>query len=247
MVEEPTDMLRITVLFSLLPLLATCSETAESEIPQPRFAATGKSGGLIIVELFQSQGCSSCPPANAALNAIADQPNIIALSFAVTYWDRLGWKDSFANPVFTDRQYAYSAALGNKGVYTPQVVLNGARDIVGNGKGELAAAIAKTSPLSDALPISADGKNVSVGAGKGKGTVWLVRYDPRSQQVAVKTGENAGRTLPHKNIVRQLAKLGSWSGTAASYALPPRAHAGLKTVILVHSGNAGPILAAKSL
>jgi hypothetical protein len=240
-------MLRITALLSLLPLLATCSETAESEIPQPRLAATGTSDAPIIVELFQSQGCSSCPPANTALNAIADQPNVIALSFAVTYWDRLGWKDSFASPAFTDRQYAYSAALGNKGVYTPQVVLNGARDIVGNGQGELAAAVAKTRPLSNALPITADGKSVSVGAGKGKGTVWLVRYDPRSQQVVVKTGENAGRTLPHKNVVRQLAKLGSWSGTAADYALPGAPQAGLKTVILVHSGNIGPILAAKRL
>jgi hypothetical protein len=240
-------MLRITALLALFPLLATCSDAAESEAPQQRLAATGKVDGPIIVELFQSQGCSSCPPANIALNAIADQPNVIALSFAVTYWDRLGWKDSFASQAFTERQYAYSAALGNKGVYTPQVVLNGARDIVGNGKGELAAAIAKTSPVSNALRITADGKSVSVGDGKGKGTVWLVRYDPRSQQVAVKTGENAGRNLPHSNIVRQLAKLGSWSGTAANYVLPGSPYAGLRTVILVHSGKAGPILAAKKL
>lgn len=239
--------LRMLPLLSLLPLTATCSEPAESEVPQPRFASTATAVAPVIVELFQSQGCSSCPPANAALNAIADQPNVIALSFAVTYWDRLGWKDSFASQAFTDRQYAYSTSLGNRGVYTPQVVLNGARDIVGNGKGELAGAVAKTRPIANATAISANGKAISVAAGKSAGTVWMVRYDPRSQQVAIRTGENAGRTLPHKNIVRQLAKLGRWDGAAASYELPAANFSGLKTVILIQSGGTGAVIAAKKL
>jgi hypothetical protein len=238
-------MLRITLCLGLLPLLATCNDAAEGEIPKTQFVKEASTDKAIVVELFQSQGCSSCPPANAALNAIADRPDVIALSFAVTYWDRLGWKDSFATPAYTQRQYDYSSALRNDGVYTPQVVLNGARDIVGNGKGELADAVAKTSPVANAMSITLNASTVSLGAGKGSGTVWLVRYDPRNQQVVVKTGENAGRTLPHKNIVRQLAKLGSWNGSVTRFDLPAASVSGLKTVILVQNGKVGSILAAK--
>ena len=86
---------------------------------------------LTVVELYQSQGCSSCPPAIANINAIADRPDILALTFAVTYWDQLGWKDTFASPGFTARQYDYAHGLGHGGVYTPQVVINGRADLVG--------------------------------------------------------------------------------------------------------------------
>lgn len=235
-------MKRYLNLIAFLPLLATCG----SEAAQPKPAAKPSANTPVVVELFQSQGCSSCPPANAALNQLADRSDVIALSYAVTYWDRLGWKDSFAQPAFTDRQHAYAKALGNDGVWTPQVVLNGARDIVGNGKGELAGAVAATAPVTAATAISSDGKNVALGAGKGSGTVWLVRYDPRSQEVAIRAGENGGRTLPHKNIVRQLVRLGKWQGKAVSFALPT-VKPGLRTVVLVQQGEFGKIIAAKLL
>ena len=95
----------------------------------------------MVVELFQSQGCSSCPPANANVIALADRPDVLALSFGVTYWDDLGWKDTFATPQYTARQWDYARALRPRNVATPQVVINGRRDVVGNDRGELEPAI----------------------------------------------------------------------------------------------------------
>jgi hypothetical protein len=241
-------------MLSLAPLLlASCNNSAtgaptKTQAKTERTAQrTTEKPGTVVVELFQSQGCSSCPPANAALNAIADRGDVIALSYAVTYWDRLGWKDRFADPAFTQRQYDYKAALKANSVYTPQVVLNGTRAIVGNGQGELARAVAVTDPVSSGPSIAVAGDQIEIGAGKGKASIWLIRYDPRFQNVAIGAGENKGRTLPHRNIVRQLVKLGSWSGKAASFTLPAAKIAGLRSVVLVQQGTAGPIMAAKRL
>jgi hypothetical protein len=199
-----------------------------------------------VVELFQSQGCSSCPPANANLNAVADRPDILALSFAVTYWDNLGWKDTFASQQFTDRQWDYAHGLGHDNVFTPQVVINGARDTVGAKSSEFNAAVASGgAPQGPA--ITATAQSISIGAGEGKADVWLVRYDPRIQQVPIKAGENTGRTLPHKNIVRELKRLGEWRGTEVSYALPPAADPALRTAILVQKPKGGAIIAAAKL
>ncbi|WP_411291465.1 DUF1223 domain-containing protein [Sphingorhabdus sp.] len=209
--------------------------------------ASGDSNGLIVVELYQSQGCSSCPPANAALNAIAARSDVIALSFAVTYWDRLGWKDIFGDPAYTKRQYAYASALGNNGVYTPQVVLNGRRAIVGNRPGELERAVAATRDLSGGPSIDVNSGSVAIGAGNGNGDVLLIRYDPRNHDVAIRTGENGGRQLPHRNIVRQLVKLGKWDGNSVIYKLPVNPNIAWQSAILVQSKQTGPILAAKKL
>ena len=212
-----------------------------------RSKASGDSNGLIVLELYQSQGCSSCPPANAALNAIAGRSDIIALSFAVTYWDRLGWKDIFGDPAYTKRQYAYAGALGNNGVYTPQVILNGRRAIVGNRPGALERAIAATGKLSGGPLIEVKSGAVFIGAGKGNGDVLLIRYDPRNQQVAIRTGENGGRKLPHRNIVRQFVKLGQWDGNSVTYELPVNPNVVWQSAILVQSKQTGPILAARKL
>ncbi|MEO8114977.1 MAG: DUF1223 domain-containing protein, partial [Phenylobacterium sp.] len=144
-----------------------------------------------VIELFQSQGCSSCPPANANLNAIADRPDVIALSFAVTYWDNLGWKDTFARDAYTARQWDYARGLHHGNVFTPQMVVNGARDLVGVNAGEVAAALKSAgSPAGPAIGVGAGGVTVAKGAApKGGADVWLVRYDPRVQQVAIKRGE----------------------------------------------------------
>jgi hypothetical protein len=228
-------------------LLGSCSEAASSETKPTAKSASAAGEGPIVVELFQSQGCSSCPPANAALNALAPRADVIALSYAVTYWDRLGWKDKFASPAFTQRQYDYKAALRADSVYTPQVILNGTRAIVGNGKGELAHAVAATKAIGGGPAITAEQGKVSIGVGTGKATVWLVRYDPRTHNVAIRSGENEGRTLPHRNIVRQFEKLGSWSGKAISFTVAPAKDQAWHSVILVQREQAGAIISAKRL
>ncbi len=198
-----------------------------------------------VVELFQSQGCSSCPPANANVNALAARPDILALSFAVTYWDGLGWKDIFAKPQYTDRQWAYARAFGNAQVWTPQVVVNGRATVVGSKLAPLQALIAghDRGAAGPALSI-ADGKVAVSGTTARPADIWLVRYDPRSVEVAIKAGENGGRTLPHRNIVRELVKIGRWTGGTASFAVPAARIPGLATATFVQAGAGGPIVAA---
>jgi hypothetical protein len=202
----------------------------------------------VVVELFTSQGCSSCPPANANLAAIADRPEVLALSFGVTYWDYLGWKDSFAKAEFTNRQYAYEHSLHRATAYTPQMVVNGEMDLIGNSAEELdrfiAAARARATGAAPEIALAAD--TVTIGAGpapEDAADVWLVRYDPNIVEVPVARGENGGRTLPHKNVVRAMTRLGGWTGEAVRFDLSP-APEGLKTAILVQSAYTGPILAA---
>jgi hypothetical protein len=199
---------------------------------------------LAVVELFTSQGCSSCPPANANLAALADRADLITLSFGVTYWDDLGWKDTFAQRTFTERQYAYARALGHSGPFTPQVVVDGQVDGVGARRGEIEALITHAHIGGPALAVAGGAAEIASGpAPREPADVWLVRYDPRTVQVPVRAGENTGRTLPHRNVVRSLVRLGAWRGAAARFNLPAE-EPGLKSVILVQVKNAGPILAA---
>ena len=199
-----------------------------------------------VVELYQSQGCSSCPPADLAVNGIADRPDVLALSFAVTYWDQLGWKDIFGDPAFTKRQWDYAHAGGRQNVATPQVIVNGRGAIVGNNRSDIDAAVARFDRGAGGPALSTDGRSVSVGAGKGQATLWLVRYDPRTIPVAIRAGENGGRTIPHRNIVRQLTALGQWNGQPLRVALPP-VPAGLKSALLLQAGKGGPIVASRKL
>jgi hypothetical protein len=200
---------------------------------------------LTVVELFTSQGCSSCPPANANLIELSKRPGILALSFGVTYWDRLGWKDIFAKPEYTDRQEAYETPLGRDGPFTPQMVVNGRADVVGNRISEVDQLIAEqTRPNAPTLQLKDHALTIGEGnAPDGKADIWLVTYDERTVNVPVKRGENTGRTLPHKNVVYGLTKLGSWDGKAETVDVPA-AKPGLRTAILVQTPNGGPILAA---
>ncbi len=198
---------------------------------------------LVVVELFQSQGCSSCPPAEANLNAIAGQPGILALSFGVTYWDSLGWKDTFATAAYTDRQWAYAHHRGRDNVWTPQIYIGGHADLVGTDRAQLARAIAQATSQGPKLSWGMNRLSIGTGTAAKACDVWLVRYDPRTQEVAVKAGENNGRTLPHRNIVRALTRIGRWSGAAASFTYAAAAP-GLATAILVQAPDGGPILAA---
>ena len=198
----------------------------------------------VVVELFTSQGCSSCPPADAALAQVADRDDVIALSFGVTYWDELGWKDTFARPEFTARQKAYGRRLGNA-PYTPEVVAGGRADSVGNSKARIEALIAKTrGPAAASITTTPASATVAAGvAPRGGADVWLVRYDPRTVRVPVKAGENTGKTLPIRNVVRSLVRLGTWGGSQATFRYPAAA-AGLDSVVIVQSRDGGPILAA---
>lgn len=202
-----------------------------------------------VVELFQSQGCSSCPPANANLNAIAGRADVLALSFAVTYWDQLGWKDGFAQAGFTARQWEYAKAGGRGTVSTPQMIVNGHGVLVGGNPAQLAEYLRRFDRAAGGPAIVAQGDVVTIGAGAAASSaiVWLVRYDPRTLSVAVKAGENQGRTLPHRNIVRALAPLGRWTGAAARFAVPVAADPAWRSAVLVQAGTGGAIVAAARL
>ncbi|RAK54171.1 DUF1223 domain-containing protein [Phenylobacterium soli] len=198
----------------------------------------------VVIELFQSQGCSSCPPANANLAAVADRPEVLALSFSVTYWDQLGWKDTFARPSYTARQWDYARALRHPNVYTPQVVVNGRKDGVGVDPRAFAALVAAADRGASRPDVEIAPDAVRIGAGQGSAEVWLARYDPRVLQVPIRRGENGGKTLPHKNIVRQLVRLGAWTGRPQTLRLPAAQEPGLRTAVFLQAGKGGPILAA---
>lgn len=212
----------------------------------PLSARAADAAHPVVVELFTSQGCSSCVPALANLTTLTRRSDVLALSFGVTYWDYLGWKDSFAQPVFTERQTLYERSLGHQGPFTPQVVVNGSADVVGNQLSEIQRLITRLGPPRGGPEIALGAQQVSVGAAsapRAGADVWLVRYDPRTIEVPIRRGENGGKTLPHKNVVRELTRLGSWDGRAQRFALAP-APAGLATAVLVQAAHGGPILAA---
>ena len=232
-----------------LAVLAGCGPAQARSPGDNRAGATAASAlRPVVLELFQSQGCSSCPPANAVLNGLADRPEVLALSFAVTYWDQLGWKDRFGSPRFTARQQEYARA-GRGQVATPELVVNGAHAVIGSNPREVAATIAKAGAPRGGPDIVPAGASVRLGqaASSLRSTVWLVRYDPGTRNVPIRAGENAGRTLPHRDIVRELVKLGDWTGPATSYPLPAPGERGLASAVLVQRGTGGPITAARRL
>jgi hypothetical protein len=207
-----------------------------------------------VVELFTSQGCSSCPPADKVLGELSRDPSLVTLSLPVDYWDYLGWKDTLALHGHSNRERAYADARGDRQVYTPQVVVDGVVHVLGSDKSAIEAAIARTrqsaSPLT--LPVSvsiADGKvQVTVPAAsdaQGSAEVWLCPVTGKAQ-VVIKRGENGGHTLTYYNVVRRWMKLGEWNGKAASFNVPlaslPDANYSLKDIdhvaVLVQRGPA---------
>lgn len=212
---------------------------------QAGFAAAADASHPTVIELYESQGCSSCPPANANLNAIADRPDVLALNFAVTYWDRLGWKDTFAQEAFTNRQYDYANARQDDSVYTPQMIVNGSGVLVGNRAEDVNDALLRYDRGNGGPDFgwASDMVTVAQTETAQSAQVWLVRYDPRDLEVAIGRGENSGRTLGHRNIVKELVLLGTVSDTAR-FALPKASDPGLRTAVLVQEGTGGPILGA---
>lgn len=202
-----------------------------------------------VVELYQSQGCSSCPPAIANVNALAGRADILPLLFAVTYWDRLGWKNIFAQPAFTRRQWDYAKAAGRGQVATPQTIVNG-RAVTNGGNGAALLATIRRADRGAAGPtIDAMGGRVRIGAASAAGaaTIWLVRYDTRALAVPIRAGENGGRTLTHRNVVRSIDAIGLWRGAPITVAVPAAADRSIGTAILVQQGRGGPIVAAARL
>jgi hypothetical protein len=231
-------------------LIASCLALAGcSAASQPSGAAKdmGQNKSPVVIELFQSQGCSSCPPALAVLAAEADQPGVLALNYAVTYWDYLGWKDDFARPEFTARQWSYARAGGRGNVQTPQLIVNGTTAVLGSRKAEVDATIRAAQPNAGTT-INIGGSRIQLAGAKlvKSHAVIMVSYDPRAYAVPIRAGENDGRTLVHRNIVKKLTVLGRYAGGTASYALP-HAEPGLARAILVQQDDTGPIRAARKI
>jgi len=181
-----------------------------------------------VVELFTSQGCSSCPPADRLLGELARDPSLVTMSLPIDYWDYIGWKDTLAKPRHSARQRFYAKTRGDGEVFTPQVVVNGLTHAVGNDKAAIEQAIAQSRRDGAALSLPvklaiADGKlNVSVLAANSEsasGEVWLCALG-KAVPVAIGRGENSGHTVTYHNVVRRWVKLGDWSGAARNFTVP---------------------------
>ena len=203
--------------------------------------------GPVVVELFTSQGCSSCPPADALLDELTEQPDVIALSFHVDYWDYIGWQDPFADPAYTQRQRNYRPHLGNRFIYTPQMVIDGHIDVVGSRREQVSRAI-EEARADEKLPVSLSRDSVSLPAGtapKGGATVWIAFLDER-HETQVGAGENGGRKLVNSHVVRKLSAIGTWKGEALSIPLAGNeSDAGrYGCAVLVQENGSGRILGA---
>lgn len=201
----------------------------------------------VVVELYTAQGCVSCAAAEARISSLAAGRGVVALTFSVDYWDYLGWKDTFARPEFADRQRAYDKRFGVSEVFTPQVVVDGRTQTAAVEAAAIDQLVqgARHTPM-DPPQMFWRGARVGIGGGRrprGGAGIWLVRYDPREQQVDVRDGDNRGHTVSERNVVVQLTRLGAWRGRPALLALPPAPAAGLRTLVLVQGDDGGKILA----
>ena len=224
---------------------------AASSSAQPGQGEARFEGEPVVVELFPAQGCSACPGANRLVEDLAARPGVIALTYAVDYWDYLGWPDTFAKPAFAERQRDYQDRLGLRAVYTPQVIIDGRMQLSGASAPEVTAAIeaeAAARRWPPEVEFRANRSGVGVGSGtapKGGADVWLVRYEPGAQVVEVRDGENRGLEVRHVNVVRTVERLGDWTGEAAFFALPDEAAGAGGLAVLVQDREDGRILAAE--
>ena len=192
----------------------------------PFMASTAQSAAQpVLVELFTSQGCSSCPPADRLAATLKDRPGVQVISFNVDYWDYLGWRDTLASPDYTKRQMDYAHARGDNDVYTPQMVINGNAHVVGSAQSEVEAAIAaaaKSVPKISVVLKATDNDlivELGDGAAQEEGTLWLMAIAPQVD-VKIERGENSGSTVSYHNVVRKLVPAGTWMGKATKLMLP---------------------------
>lgn len=190
-------------------------------------AVAGPQKQVQVLELFTSQGCSSCPPADALLKNLAKRDDIVALSFPVSYWDYLGWKDTLAKNEYNERQYEYAQRRGDREIYTPQLVVNGMTHVVGSRAGAIDTAIRLTNEKLDRVRVPVrveinDGK-ATISAGSAPedsamrvGRLLLVCYS-HSEEIAIGRGENTGREVTYTNVAREIIPVGKWNGENIQY------------------------------
>ncbi len=210
-------------------------------------AAAGE--GPVVVELYTSQGCSSCPPADALLTELSKRDDVLPLALHVDYWDYIGWPDDFADPAYTRRQKAYARAAGTRTVYTPQMVVGGRDHLIGTRAMELGELIEAhlSEPARVVLEVARGSARLTIraearGALPGTVVVQLVRFRPE-QTVAIGRGENAGRTITYVNIVTDWQVIARWSG-AAPLALTAEAPGPDRAAVILQQEGPGAILAA---
>ena len=205
-----------------------------------------------VVELFTSQSCSSCPPADALLTEIdRSRPDVLVLAYHVTYWDRLGWRDPYSLQASTDRQRSYAARWPDDGLYTPQMVVQGTHQAVGSDRAAVKAALGAPRPAPVALTLTTDaaglridvGGGAGAGAGLGRGSFMLVGFDP-THTTRIGGGENGGRTLMETNVVRSVTNIGVWDGGPVH--LAAARPAGERVAVLLQADD-GTILASATV
>lgn len=215
-------------------------------------------GPKAVVELFTSQGCSSCPPADLLFGQLSHDKDLVVLSLPVDYWDYLGWRDTLASSENSARQRAYAEKRGDRAVYTPQAVINGKRHVIGSDKRAITIAVDTSGglPVDVDAHLTRDSLTIDVGSGVPPGmmgTVWLVLFD-REREVTIKRGENRGRKIAYHNVVRRMQAIGMWKGKPATFELPRSeiVKAGSRgCAVLVQgedaTGRPGPIVGATYL
>jgi hypothetical protein len=232
----------------LLPVLAGTALAEEGSRPEG------------VIELFTSQGCSSCPPADALFQEFAGNKDFVALAYHVDYWDYLGWRDKMSKPESTERQYAYMRAFGSRSVYTPQVVINGRIHVNGARRADIMDGLAELDAagqdMSVDVSVKRSGDSLMIQAGRspdgsGKAHLVLVYFDPPTP-VGIGTGENKGRTVTYWNAVSDVQTGGVWHGEATSFEMPAGkiARNGGCAVLLQSMGKGGepgPVLGAAVL
>ena len=209
--------------------------------------------GFAIVELFTSEGCSSCPSADEVLSGLAGKNNVFPLGFHVTYWNRLGWKDEFSQKIFDERQYAYGERFNLSGVYTPQIVVNGSEEMVGSKKSKVLQSIENQLKNAAAYPITLS-KNINNGQLEvayqlntiNKDLVLNFALTQSKITTKVKNGENEGRTLHHDNVVLVFKTIPVQSEGKVNFDLPQSID-NLSVIAFLQEKNLGKIVAAQKL
>jgi hypothetical protein len=228
-----------------LAVLVAAASTAQPSASRPIRAAPAEP---VVVELFTAQGCSGCPEVNARVEALAAEPGVIALTYAVDYWDYLGWADTFARPEFSERQRKYRRPLRLRDVSTPQVVVDGRRVAPVAADGALQAVIAEEAArrvFPPEIEFRETGDRVGVGSGTppaGGAEVVAVIYKPGPQTVEIEAGDNRGRTVRHVNVVRDVRVLGEWTGRPNLYRLPDSVRDDEAVAVLVQARSDRRIL-----
>lgn len=226
----------------------------------PVLAQNADGPRVAVVELFTSQGCSSCPPADRILGEIADSPNVLALSLNVDYWDYLGWKDTLGSPEHSRRQREYAIRRGDGRVYTPQMVVAGQNHVVGSYKGrvvsEIKSVLAKPDSAFVPVDVATQNGQVTINVGDAgadvsakDATIWLMMVSRKVEQ-KIKRGENRGRKIAYYNVVRKMMPVGMWKGEAMQVTLPKSslmAEGVHDCVAVLQVDGTGPIIGASML